>query len=179
MLCEWSIVKLSKHFLVAKKHYTLGWTYTKRYPEHPPNGCHSQLSSAMSLMYQLMNAYQEFVRRGCPRDDGALVDHTGAVHVVGVDLIDAVEVKASCLVAQGVLHVDYDRISHRRLDRRTRPLPIDADDWSLEAIRRSINPSHLEVVGDGRRTRQRDLRGEHNGVKERRGKHGHERVRAK
>lgn len=93
--------------------------------------------------------YGEGVGHGRVGRQRALGDHTGAVHPVGADLIDTVEVNTGRLVAKLVGQVDDDGITNVGLDLGARPLSVDTNDRPRDVLSTvGVDPGSLPVVGD-------------------------------
>lgn len=128
-------------------------TYTSRYPPCQP-------ASAFSVSIALFQhpgsepykrpatTHLELIDDGVARRHRALVGKTRAVHVVGIYLVDAVEVEARRLIAKHVVHPDPDRVPLGGADFGTWPFVVYADDGAEEPVRGGIDPGDIPVVLD-------------------------------
>ena len=71
----------------------------------------------------------------------------GTIHV------QPMEVQACALIAELIVDIDHNNVSHSSSDLRNWPLAVDSDGRTLEsAIRICYDPSDIEVIGKGSAT---------------------------
>lgn len=93
-------------------------------------------------------SYQELVlNRGSGRG-GTLDDTTRSIHLRGLQLVDTVPVKTSCLVAKTIVEIHNEGIANSRFELGAWPLVVDTNDRSTKTIGRSPNPCDVPVDGD-------------------------------
>jgi len=69
--------------------------------------------------------------------------------VSGAILKKAMEMQAGTRIAQLVVEMDDNSITHRSCDGRDRPLTVDAHDGTFEStIRICPNPTNVEVISN-------------------------------
>lgn len=99
--------------------------------------------------------YQKGIRDARAWRNGALRDTTWPVHVIGIDLVDAMEMQTGGLIAEFIVQVDNNDVAHSGLDLWTGPGSVDANDGSRKAIRARCDPGDIPIVCDRARAHER------------------------
>lgn len=95
--------------------------------------------------------YRKIIDKRASGANLTLCDTGRPIHVGSSLLIQAMEMQAGGLVAEGVLYVDNNTISFCCRNRRDRPFAVYSNDGTgCMSIRVGMDPGYIEIIADYR-----------------------------